>query len=80
MLYRFHVILVACGILFSFGVSVHQFLAWERAGSERPGAAWSLVVSLVLAAGGVALSWYFGKLRRLGWWSRGSAGGDPPRR
>ncbi|HVR73476.1 MAG TPA: hypothetical protein VMT52_04055, partial [Planctomycetota bacterium] len=59
MLYRFHVVLISSGILFSAGLSLYKFFdLW------RDGKAASLALALFFLAGSAALSLYLRNLLR----------------
>jgi hypothetical protein len=52
MLYRFHTVLISCGILFALGFALYQVLRYGTGeGPHRP-------TAIAFAAGGVALCFY----------------------
>ncbi len=59
MLYRFHYLLIACGLLFTVGFGVYRFRSWSASGARK-----DLVAVGLCALGAIGLAFYLAHLLR----------------
>ena len=60
MLFRWHIVLISCGIVFSLGFALYQIFLGRAEGLERAG------IAALFAAGGAGLALYLRHILRHG--------------